>query len=142
MPMSLSAAWTFTYLYLEKKQCIAHKQKYGSNFCVIHFVSYSPIFKENYAHILCHTHCPIHFLQRFFLSYFMLALHKTAYSFCLMQLPKVINQKLAGKPSVQKVLNEDFLPAAQRQSQVMDKVFFRRLALTTLVNLKTIFKTS
>ena len=59
-----------------------------------------------------------------------------------MQLPKVINQKLAGKPSVQKVLNEDFLPAAQRQSQVMDKVFFRQLALTTLISLKTIFKTS
>ena len=38
----------------------------GSNFCVIHFVSYSPIFKENYTHVLCHTHCPIHFFTVIF----------------------------------------------------------------------------
>ena len=34
---------------------------FGRLFCVIHFVSYSPIFKENCTHILCHTHSPIHF---------------------------------------------------------------------------------
>ena len=38
----------------------------GSNFCVIHFLSYSPIFKENYTHVLCHTHCVIHFFTAIF----------------------------------------------------------------------------
>ena len=33
----------------------------GRLFCVIHIVSYSPIFKENCTHILCHTYCVIHF---------------------------------------------------------------------------------
>ena len=41
-------------------------QQEGSNFCVIHFLSYSPIFKENYTHVLCHTHCVIHFFTAIF----------------------------------------------------------------------------
>ena len=54
-----------------KSDCIKSVFKKGysktsSNFCVIHFLSYSPIFKENYTHVLCHTHCVIHFFTAIF----------------------------------------------------------------------------
>ena len=54
--------WVPNYIYFLLK-CFFFSFGFwlGRLFCVIHFVSYSLIFKENCTHILCHTHSPIHF---------------------------------------------------------------------------------